>query len=407
MALKDMEIRALKPTEKDQKVFDGGGLYLLVTKSGSKLWKLKFRVHGKEKKLSLGAYPAVSLKDAREKRDDAKRQLANGEDPAKQKRERKLKAKIENALTFELVARDYIQKMIDEEKAPATVKKAEWLAGQLFPALGKRPIGEITPPEVLEVLKKIEKSGKRETARRLRSFSSRVFRYGVATGRGQYDPSAALRGALVAPVVKHHAGITDPIRLGELMRAIDAYQGQPATMIALQVTPHVFQRPGEVRQMRWSELDFESNVWSIPAGRMKQREPHFVPLSRQAVSLLQQMQPLTGRGEFVFPSIRTLSRPMSENTVNGALRRLGYHGDEMTAHGFRTTASSLLNESGKWNPDAIERALSHADKNQIRGTYNRSPYWPERVAMAQWWSDYLDTLKTGAKIIPLKAPGRG
>lgn len=406
MPLKDMELRALKPTGKEQKFFDGGGLYLLVTPKGSKLWKMKFRANGIEKKLSFGAYPTISLKEARAKREDAKRQLAAGDDPAKQKREHKLRAKIENAETFGIVAREYIVKMEKEGRAPATLKKAEWLLAQLAPGLGKRPISEITPPELLAVLKKIENSGKRETARRLRSFASRVFRYGVATGRGQYDIASVLRGALVAPVVKHHAGITDPVRLGELLRAIETYQGQPASMIALQLTPHVFQRPGEVRQMRWDELNFEECVWAIPAGRMKQRQPHYVPLSHQAVGLLQQMEGLSSNGEFVFPSIRTRLRPMSENTVNGALRRLGYHGDEMTAHGFRTTASSLLNESGKWNPDAIERALSHADKNQIRGTYNRSPYWSERVEMAQWWSDYLDVLRSGAKIIPIVSSRR-
>jgi integrase len=214
-----------------------------------------------------------------------------------------------------------------------------------------------------------------------------------------------LRGALLAPVVKHHAAIIEPKEIGALLRAIDGYEGQISTIYALKLTPLIFQRPGEVRKARWQDIDLDNAVWSIPAEVMKKREPHHVPLSTQAVALLKEIQTLTGNGEFVFPSIRTRKRPISENTINGALRRLGYTGDEMTAHGFRTMASSLLNESGKWNPDAIERALSHAEKNQVRRAYNRTAYWDERVAMAQWWSDFLDTLKTGADIIPLFKAG--
>lgn len=389
MPLKDMEIRAFKPATKDQKIFDGGGLYLLIKSSGSKLWQMKIRVDGKEKKLSFGKYPTVTLKDARAKRDEAKRQLSQGIDPARKKQEAKQAAKMNASNSFDVVAEEYLTKMAKEGRAEATLVKGRWLLVQLKTNLGKLPIADITPPDLLRVLKKVEESGKRETARRLRSFASRVFRYGVATGRCQHDPAGVLRGALIAPVVKHHAAITDPVRLGELMRAMDGYQGQPAAYIALRLTPHVFQRPGELRQMRWNEIDLEEAVWSIPAGRMKQRQPHHVPLSKQSIELLTQMKGLSGHCEFAFPSIRTPKNPMSENTINAALRRLGYGGDEMTAHGFRTTASSLLNESGKWNPDAIERALSHSDRNSIRGTYNRSAYWQERVEMAQWWSDYL------------------
>ncbi len=389
MPLKDLEIRAFKPEKKTKKLFDGGGLYLLVKPSGSKLWNMKIRVDGKEKKLSFGSYPTISLKDARAKRDEAKRQLSQGIDPARQKQMDKHAAKLKAANSFEMVAAEYLEKIEKEGRAEATMVKARWLFEQLKGGIGKRPIAEIEPPELLSTLKKVEAAGKRETARRLRSFASRVFRYGVATGRCMYDPAGVLRGALIAPIVKHHAAIVDPDRLGELLRAIDGYQGQPATFIALRLTPHVFQRPGEVRQMRWKEIDFDEAVWSIPAGRMKQRQPHNVPLSRQSLELISEIHPISSHSDFVFPSLRTPKQPMSENTVNGALRRLGYGGDEMTAHGFRTTASSLLNESGKWNPDAIEKALSHSDKNAIRGTYNRSAYWQERVEMAQWWSDYL------------------
>jgi len=228
----------------------------------------------------------------------------------------------------------------------------------------------------------------------------------VATGRASADPAQPLRGALIAPIAKHYAAITDRKALGGLLRAIDGYGGEPTTIAALRLTPHVFQRPGEVRQMRWADIDLEKAIWSPPISVMKQRKPHTVALSTQAVAILKGVQGLTGHGKYVFPSIRSHERPMSENTINGALRRLGYSGSEMTAHGFRTTASSLLNECGKWNPDAIERALSHADANQIRRTYNQAPYWDERVIMAQWWSDLLDALKTGADIIPLRDQGR-
>lgn len=382
-----------------------GGLYLLVKPSGSKLWQMKIRADGKEKKLSFGKYPTVTLKDARAKRDEAKRMLFQGVDPARKKQQDKQAAKQSASNSFEVMAAEYMAKMEKEGRAEATLVKARWLLAQMQPGLGKLPIAEITPPELLRVLKKVEESGKRETARRMRSFASRVFRYGVATGRCQHDPAGVLRGALVVPVVQHHAAIVDPVRLGELLRAIDGYQGQPAAYMALRLTPHVFQRPGEVRQMRWSEIDLENAVWAIPAGRMKQRQPHHVPLSRQSVELLTEMRGLSNHSEFVFPSVRTPKRPMSENTVNGALRRLGYGGDEMTAHGFRTTASSLLNESGKWNPDAIEQALSHADKNTIRSIYNRSSYWHERVEMVQWWSDYLDSLRARGEVIEFSRAG--
>ncbi len=395
MPLSDAAIRSAKPREKEWKLADEKGLYLLVTPKGSKRWNLKFRFAGKEKKLSLGLYPEVSLKEARRLRDEARSALAAGTDPARKKQEEKAAAKLGAENSFEAIAEEFLEKRKKEGLAEATLSKNHWFLNQLRPTLGKLPIGDITPREILQALKKVENAGKRETANRMRSFASRVFRYAIATARADADPAHALRGALAAPVVKHHAAITDEARLGELLRAIDGYSGEPVTMVALKLTPHVFQRPGEVRQMRWSELDFTKAIWTIPASRMKQRRAdHLVPLSRQSAELLQSMRAHSASSEFVFPSARTRLRPMSENAINGALRRIGYSGSEMTAHGFRTTASSLLNESGKWNPDAIERALSHADKNTIRGTYNRSPYWKERVEMAQWWSDYLDHIKS-------------
>lgn len=394
MAINDTLIRAAKPREKDWKLADEKGLYLLVTAKGAKLWRFKFRVSGKEKKLSLGAYPEISLKEARRLRDEARAELARGIDPARRKREEKAAAKLGAANSFEAIAEEYLAKREKEGLAEVTLTKSRWFLDHLRSNIGKLPVTDITPHEILLALRKVENAGKRETAGRIRSFASRVFRYAIATARANADPAHALRGALAAPIVKHYAAITDAVELGQLLRAIDTYSGEPATLIALKLTPHVFQRPGEVRQMRWQELDLEKAVWTIPEARMKQRKgDHPVPLSRQAIELIRQMEDLSGHSQFVFPSVRSKDRPMSENTITGALRRLGYGGNEMTAHGFRTTASSLLNESGKWNPDAVERALSHVDKNAIRGIYNRSSYWKERVEMAQWWSDNLDNLR--------------
>jgi integrase len=403
MALNDTLIRNARPRNRDWKLADEKGLYLLVTKKGGKLWRLKYRHLGVERKLSLGKYPDVGLKDARRQRDAARRRLAEGGDPSRDKRTAKAAAKLGIANSFDALASEYIEKVTKEGLAEATLVKARWFASLLRPGIGKLPIAQITPQELLAALKKVEAAGQRETARRLRSFASRVFRYAVATGRASNDPAQPLRGALIAPVARHYAAITDETELGGLLRAIETYQGEPVTLAALRLTPHLFQRPGEVRQMQWAELDFENAVWTIPAARMKQRQPHIVPLSRQALGILEEIKSLTAGGRYVFPSARSRERPMSENTINGALRRLGYSGSEMTAHGFRSTASSLLNESGRWNPDAIERALAHREGNQVRAAYHRSAYWAERVLMAQWWSDHLDSLRDGAEIIPISS----
>ena len=403
MALTDTAIRLAKAGDTDRKLADGKGLYLLVTATGSKLWRLKYRIDGKEKKLALGAYPEVGLKEARAKRDEARKVADSGSDPAIAKREARIAKRIASANTFAAIAEEYIAKLEAEGRAGVTVGKTRWLLSKLSPALGSRPIGEITPHELLAVLRTSERAGQRETARRLRSFSSRVFRYAVATARATTDPAQPLLGALVSPVAKHHAAITDPVAFGGLLRAIEGYTGQPVTCLALRFTPHAFQRPGEIRQAEWIEIDFDRAVWTIPAARMKQRQPHRVPLSRQALAILHEAQAISGDGRFVFPKLGSPLKPMSENAINGALRRLGFGPDEMTAHGFRSTASSLLNESGKWSYDAIERALSHADGNQVRAAYHRGAHWPERVEMAQWWSDHLDTLRDGADIIPIQS----
>lgn len=402
MALNDTAIRLAKAGDSDRKLADEKGLYLLLTTTGSKLWRFKYRLNGKEKKLALGSYPDVSLKDARAKRDEARQISQAGRDPAVAKREARIAKHIAAANTFEAVATEYIAKLEAEGLASVTIAKTRWLLSKLKPVLGTRPIAEISPHELLAVLKASERAGQRETARRLRSFSSRVFRYAVATARASFDPAQPLQGALVSPVAKHHSAITDPVAFGGLLRSIEGYSGQPATKLALRFTSHVFQRPGEVRKAEWDEIDFDKAVWTIPACRMKQRQPHRVPLSRQSLAILREARGLTGDGRFVFPKLGSPLKPMSENAINGALRRLGYGADDMTAHGFRSTASSLLNESGKWNPDAIERALSHADKNQVRAAYHRGAHWPERVEMAQWWSDHLDTLRRGAEIVLLK-----
>jgi integrase len=407
MALTDTAIRLAKAGDTDRKLADGKGLYLLVTATGSKLWRLKYRIDGKEKKLALGAYPEVGLKEARAKRDDARKAADAGSDPAVAKREARIAKRIATANTFAAIAEEYISKLEAEGRAGVTIGKTRWLLSKLSPALGSRPIGEITPHELLAVLRTSERAGQRETARRLRSFSSRVFRYAVATARATTDPAQPLLGALVSPVAKHHAAITDPVAFGGLLRAIEGYTGQPVTCLALRFTPHVFQRPGEIRQAEWSEIDFDKAVWTIPAARMKQRQPHRVPLSQQALAILREAETLSGGGRFVFPKLGSPLKPMCENAINGALRRLGYGPNDMTAHGFRSTASSLLNESGKWSYDAIERALSHADGNQVRAAYHRGAHWPERVEMAQWWSDHLDTLCKGAAILPFKAPLSG
>lgn len=402
MALTDTAVRLAKAGSVERKLADEKGLYLLVTASGSKLWRLKYRIAGKEKKLALGAYPDVSLKDARAKRDEARRTVEASNDPASIKREARVAKRFAGGNTFAVVANEYIHKLEAEGKAAVTIAKTRWLLSKLTPSLGTRPVSEITPHELLAILKASERAGQRETARRLRSFASRVFRYAVATARATLDPAQPLQGALVSPVAKHHAAITDPIAFGGLLRAIEDYTGQPATCFALRFTAHVFQRPGEVRQAEWSEIDFDKALWIIPEARMKQRQPHRVSLSVQALAILREAQSFSGGARYVFPKLGSPLKPMCENAINGALRRLGFGSDVMTAHGFRSTASSLLNESGKWSSDAIERALSHADANQVRAAYHRGAHWPERVEMAQWWSDHLEILRDGATIIPLR-----
>lgn len=397
MAMKDLELRRLKPRDRVYKLGDEHGLYIEVHPNGSKLWRLKYRYLGRDKRIAFGCYPEVGLAEARRKRDEARQKLRDGADPLAERKREKLVALYNAANSFGDVAEEYITKMTTEGRAETTVSKANWLLEQLAP-ISRSAIADLKPVEVLAALKRIEAKGKYETARRCRSFASRVFRYGVATGRCETDPTSVLRGALVTPKVTHHGTILDPEDVGEMLRAVDAYSGHLITRLALQISPHVMARPGELRQAKWSEFDFANAVWKIPPERMKMRRPHAVPLSRQVLAYLNELSELTGPDGFVFPAFHTSRRPLSENTINQAFRRLGYGVGEITAHGLRTTASTLLNESGKWSPDAIERSLAHADKDSIRGIYNRGFYWEERVAMHQWWSDYLDELRARIRV---------
>lgn len=403
MALTDSAIRALKPRERPYKVSDEKGLYLQVTPAGGRLWRLKFRASGGvEKKLSFGSYPEISLKEARELRDRARSLVANGVDPADKKRRDKRAAKVSADNTFSAVAKDYIAKNRRDGLSEATVAKREWFVRLVQRSLGGRAMSEIQPFEILDAVRPFEAAKNDEKAHRTLQFIGQVFRYAVANQIAASDPTRDLRGALSSRRPKNLAAILEAKPVGELLRNIEGYQGLPLTKLALQLSPLVFVRPGELRRAEWAEMDLDAAVWRIPAEKMKARQEHVVPLSTQAVAILVQAASLTGDGRYVFPSIRSRFDPMSENTVNAALRRLGYKGDEMTAHGFRSTASTLLNESGKWSPDAIERALAHKGKDMVRAAYHRGAHWQERVLMAQWWSDYLDSLRIGGVVVAIK-----
>ena len=395
MPLTVTEIKALKASEKSYRKSDGKGLYIEVPTSGSKLWRWKYRFGGKEKRLALGSWPDISLAKARELRDEARRKIAEGIDPSLERRKEKAIAKLGASNTFTAIAEEYIDtKMVKEDRAESTLKKARWFLDLLKPAIGHVPVTDIDPQMLLAALRKLEAKGNHETAKKCRSFASRVFRYGAWTGRCQVDPASTLQGALTSVKAKHYAAILEPQKFGDLLRAIDCYEGQPITKYALNIAPHVFVRPGELRHAEWQEFDLEDAIWRIPAAKMKSRQNHAVPLSTQVLNLLTELKKLDLSDGYVFPSFYTPNRPMSENTVNVAFRRMGFVKEEVTAHGLRATASTLLNESGKWQPDAIERALAHGHSDAVRGAYSRGSYWSERVKMAQWWSNYLDKLRS-------------
>lgn len=406
------QIRELRPRAKPYKVSDGKGLFLLVQPNGSLLWRFRYRLHGRDRNLSFGKFPRVGLRAARAMRRDARDTLAAGIAPADRRRDLARPAPGATEATFRTIADEYIEKMEAEGKAPATLSKLRWFRDLLDPHIGMTPIGDISPPDLLTALKRIERRGHHETAVRTRGFAGRIFRYAIATLRARHNHADILRGALIVPRVTHRAAILDPRHVGELLRAIDAYTGRTETRIALQLAPHVFLRPGELRTAEWSDIDFGEAVWTIPAARTKTRRPHAVPLSRQSLALLAALRALSNPGRYLFPALHSAKQPICENTLNNALRRLGYEGDEMTAHGFRAMASTLLNESGLWNPDAIERALAHCDPDPVRAAYNRASYWAERVRMAQWWSDHLDGLRAAGNVIHVdftrhRLPGGG
>ncbi len=402
MPLSDLAIRNTKPQEKPFKLADGGGLYLLINPTGSRLWRWKYRFLGKEKILAIGPYPTITLAKAREAREAARGLLVEGIDPSEHKRDARREAALVAANTFDVLADEHLDKMRREGKAKSTISKGEWLLGLARGELGKRPITDIRAADVLVVLQRIEAKGNHETAVRLRATIGAVFRYAIATARAEADPTQALHGALVRPRVKHRAAVTDAKDLGALLRAIDDFEGQTTTRTALRLLAILFPRPGELRMAEWSEFDLDEAVWAIPAHRAKMRREHRIPLPRQALAELEALRAVTGNGRLVFPCVRTVLRPISENTLNAALRRLGYSKEEATSHGFRATASTLLNESGKWNPDAIERQLAHVEKNAVRRAYARGEHWDERVKMMQWWADHLDTLRKGGEVVELK-----
>jgi integrase len=376
-------LRAAKPSQKAYKLGDGGGLYLLVNPSGALWWRFKYQFEGREKLLSLGVHPHVSLQQARAMRDDAKKAVANGVDPSAKRQAEKSST----ANTFEAVAREWLA-LQAKTLAPVTYAKAVWtLETLVYPYIGSRPIAKLSATDVLKVLRRIEGRGTHETAHRTRQRCSQVFRYAVQTERAPHDVTSDLRGALAPVVSEHHAALTEPARIGELLRVIDGYTGHDVTA-------------------EWTELDLDAAEpqWRIPAEKMKMGEQHIVPLSLQAIALLRELQPLTGGGRYLFPSIRTRSRPMSNNTVNAALRRLGYTSDEMTGHGFRSLASTCLNEQG-YHPDLIELQLAHGERNKVRAAYNKAQRLPERRKMMQAWADYLDGLRASANVLPFRRAG--
>ena len=399
MSLSDVKIRNNKPSEKQIKLFDGdGGLFLLVTPKGGKLWRMKYRYEGKEKLLALGAYPEVSLLDARQRRDEARQQLAHKIDPGAVRKAQK-QAETEEKETFEVIAREWYEKFKVNWSLGHTMASMKRFEHDIFPWIGKRPIIEVKAQDVLKIIRRVESRGAPETARRIQTLIGQVFRYAVVTGRAERDPSSDLKGALPQPLKKHHAAITEPKEVAPLLRAIDGYQGHFVVRCALRLAPLFFVRPGELRHAEWAEIDFDKALWSIPAHKMKMKLPHIVPLCRQAVEILTELKELTGTYKHVFCSMRYSAKPLSVNTMNAALRSMGFDKDTMTPHGFRAMARTILDEELKQRPDLIEHQLAHAVKDPNGRAYNRTSHLEERQKMMQLWADYLDELKQGAKVL--------
>ena len=394
MPLTDLAVRKAKPADRPYKLSDGKGLCLLVSAAG-KYWRFNYRFGGKRKTLALGVFDDVGIKDARERLEQSRRLLAQGIDPSLHKQLSKQAVSGTASDSFEAVAREWYAKYSPSWVPTHATRILRRLERDVFPWLGGTRISAIKAADVLRVLQRIEKRGAIETAHRANQNCGQVFRYAVATGRAERDPTPDLRGALGPVVARHHPSITDPKKIGQLLVNIDAYSGGFVTRCALIIAPLVFVRPGELRRAEWSEFDLDESEWRIPAARMKMNAMHIVPLARQAVDTLRELHALTGSGTYVFPGARSAARPMSENTVNAALRSLGYATDELTGHGFRSMASTLLNEQG-WTPDAIERQLAHSERNGVRAAYNRAEHLPERRKMMQAWADYLDSLRSAA-----------
>ena len=392
MPLTDTAIKNLKATGKVHKHADGGGLYVHVSPTGGKLWRMFYRFEGKAKVLSFGAYPEVTLKMARDLRDQAKALRARGIDPGEHK---KAALRHEQELannTFENIAREWHAKFSERWEPKNAKKILTRMEKDIFPFIGFMPITDIKPKELLATVRRIEARGAVEYAHRTMQYCGKVFRYAIATGRAERDITADLRGAIPPPKTTHRATITDPVKVGQLLRAIDSYEGYAIVACALKLAPLTFVRPGELRGAEWVEFNLEKAEWRIPASRMKMKEQHIIPLAQQAMEIIAKLHDITGQGKYLFPSVRTIERSISDNTINAALRRMGYAKDEMTGHGFRSMASTLLNEQG-WNGDAIERQLAHAERNKVRAAYNFAEFLPERRKMMQSWADYMDELR--------------
>ena len=393
MALTELAVRNARPKDKSFKLADAGGLFLFVSPSGGRLWRFKYRIAAKEKLLSLGPYPLVSLKAARDARDDAKRDLLAGIDPSKRKRDSQQEATIKAEHTFRHIAEEHFAKLQREGRADGTMDKLRWYLSFAYPVFGDRELRTISASEVLSVLQSIEARGRHETARKCRTAIGSIFRYAIATARAEADPTLALKGALTRPTVTSRAAITEPKAFGFLLKAIWGYEGAPETSSALKLMVLLFPRPGELRQAQWPEFDLEEKVWTVPASRMKGRRIHRCPLTLCTVQILRDLRALSNQSTFVLPSVRSAQRCMSENTLNAALRRMGFKSNEVTAHGFRASFSTLANESGLWHPDAIERALAHVETSKVRRAYARGEHWDERVRLAELWTERCEAMR--------------
>ena len=411
MALTDTFVRQVKHTGKasGDKHADGGGMYLLVKASG-RYWRMDYTHASKRKTLALGVYPEVSLAKARKRREEARELLAEGLDPSAAKRAEKLATRVAAVNTFEAVAREFHATQASGWSPRYATRWIERMEKDLFPYIGRLTLPAITAPVLLDALRKVEKRGANETAHTLRQTAGQVFRYGVQTGRCERSPVTDLHGALKPIVVKHMAAVLEPAKAGELLRAIDGYTGQPMTKAALALSALLFQRPGNIRQMEWAWIDFDTALLTIPSQDMKRRlaqklngRPHFVPLAPQAIAILKELQPLTGHGRYVFPSLRTGERAMSDNTINAALRRMGFASDEMSAHGFRAMARTLMIERIPGiSADVIEAQLAHGKSGPLGAAYDRAEFMEQRRRMMSDWADYLDKLRMGAEVIQFK-----